>query len=92
MAITTTKVRVPTPLRRFTGGAGEVTAEGGTVAEVIEALERAYPGIKERVLEPSGAVKRFINIYVNGEDIRHLNGLDTVVTGEVSIVPAMAGG
>lgn len=89
-----TKVRIPTPLRKLTNGAPEVTAEGSTVGELIEALERTHPGIKGRLLEPSGAPKRFINIYVEGEDIRFLDGLATQLAGrsEVSIVPAMAGG
>lgn len=89
-----TKVRIPTPLRKLTAGAAEVAADGATVAEVIEALDRTHPGIRERLLEPTGAPKRFINIYVGGEDIRHLSGLATPVLGasEVSIVPAMAGG
>ncbi len=89
-----TIVRIPTPLRKLTEGAAELPAEGATVAEVIEALERRHPGIKARILEPSGQPKRFINIYVGGEDIRFLSGLETPIQGaaEVSIVPAMAGG
>ena len=89
-----TKIRIPTPLRKLTAGAAEISAEGATVGELIEALELAHPGIRDRLLEPSGAPRRFINIYVDGEDIRFLNGLQTPVAGvgEVSIVPAMAGG
>jgi len=88
------KVRIPTPLRKFTGGAGEVPADGSTVAQVMTDMEAKYPGIKERLCEPDGRVRRFVNIYVNGDDIRFLNHLETAVAAndEVSIVPAIAGG
>ena len=87
-------VRIPTPLRAVTKGAAEVQAGGGTVAEIIEDLERQYPGLKERLMEDGGQLRRFINIYVNQEDIRFLQGEKTVVKqgDEVSIVPAIAGG
>ncbi len=88
------KVRIPTPLRKLTGGKGEVEAEGKTVADLIEDLENRYPGIKERLMDESGNLRRFINIYVNEEDIRFMQGKDTSLSDgdEVSIVPAIAGG
>lgn len=87
-------VRVPTPLRRFTGGAEEVIAAGATIRAVVEDLEKNHPGIKERICDEEGKVRRFVNIFVNGDDIRFLNNLDTPVKDgdEVSIVPAIAGG
>jgi len=87
-------VRVPTPLRRFTGGAEEVAATGTTVAALVNDLEHNYPGIKERVCDEEGKVRRFVNFFVNGDDIRFLDNLDTAVKDgdEVSIVPAIAGG
>ncbi len=88
------KVRVPTPLQSLTGGAAEVIAEGRTVRELIDDLEHRYAGIKARLCEESGEVRRFVNIFVNDEDIRFLNGLDTELKDgdEVSIIPAIAGG
>lgn len=90
----TVRVRIPTPLRSVTKGASEVQAAGATVAELIQDLDRQYPGMRERILEEGGAVRRFINVYVNEEDIRFLQGADTTVKpgDEVSIVPAIAGG
>ena len=87
-------VRIPTPLRTVTKGAGEVQAKGDTVADVIEDLERQYPGLRERLVEEGGEVRRFINIYVNQEDIRFLQAKKTALKDgdEVSIVPAIAGG
>ena len=87
-------VRIPTPLRRFTGGAEEVSANGATVAALVEDLERNHPGLKERICDESGKVRRFVNIFVNGDDIRFLNNLETAIKAgdEVSIVPAIAGG
>ncbi len=87
-------VRIPTPLRRATNGAGEVVAKGKDVAEVIDDLERQFPGLRERLVEDSGELRRFINIYVNQEDVRFLSGRATVLKDgdEVSIVPAIAGG
>jgi sulfur-carrier protein len=86
-------VRVPTPLRTLTGGKDEVEAKGGTVREVIDDLERNYPGIKDRLCDEKG-VRRFVNIYQNEEDIRFLDALDTQVKDgdSISIVPAIAGG
>jgi molybdopterin synthase sulfur carrier subunit len=88
-----TVVRIPTPLRTLTGGADEVTASGQTVGEVIEDLERKYPGIRERLLDDKG-VRRFVNIYVGEEDVRFLEGLRTALKpgDQISIVPAIAGG
>jgi molybdopterin synthase sulfur carrier subunit len=90
MAIT---VRIPTPLRTLTGGADEVSIEGGTVGEIIENLEKSHPGIKERLCDEKG-VRRFVNIYANEEDIRFLDNLGTKLKDgdSVSIVPAIAGG
>jgi molybdopterin synthase sulfur carrier subunit len=88
------KVRIPTPLRKFTGGSEEVSASGATIAPIVADMESHYPGIKERLCEADGRVRRFVNIYVNGDDIRFLSNLDTAVKDgdEVSIVPAIAGG
>lgn len=87
-------VRIPTPLRRVTNGVAEVQAKGTDIAELIEDLERQFPGLRERLLEDGGEVRRFINIYVNEEDIRFLAGRKTPLKDgdEVSIVPAIAGG
>lgn len=86
-------VRIPTPLRTFTGGADEVTAEGATVGAVIDDLERRHPGLKERLLDENG-VRRFVNIYANEEDIRFLDNLETKLKDgdALQIVPAIAGG
>jgi molybdopterin synthase sulfur carrier subunit len=88
------RVRIPTPLRRFTGGAEEVGVAGATIAGTIADLEARFPGIKERLCDEQGRVRRFVNIYVNGDDIRFLSSLETPVKDgdEVSIVPAIAGG
>jgi molybdopterin synthase sulfur carrier subunit len=88
------RVRIPTPLRRFTGGAEEVTVAGATVGAVVQDLESKHPGIRERLCDEAGKVRRFVNIYVNGDDIRFLSSLETAVKDgdEVSIVPAIAGG
>jgi len=88
------KVRIPTPLRKFTGGEDEVAASGSTVGQIVADMDGRFPGIRERLCEADGRVRRFVNIYVNGDDIRFLANLDTAVkeTDEVSIVPAIAGG
>jgi molybdopterin converting factor small subunit len=88
-----TIVRIPTPLRTLTGGADEITGAGNTLAEVIEDLERKYPGIRERLLDEKG-IRRFVNIYVGEEDVRFLEGLKTALKpgDQISIVPAIAGG
>lgn len=87
-------VLIPTPLRRLTGNQSKVDVPGATAGEIIQNLEVAYPGIGERLLESDGQVKRFINVFVNEDEIRTLQGTDTPValTDRVSIVPAMAGG
>jgi molybdopterin synthase sulfur carrier subunit len=88
-----TTVRIPTPLRSLTGGNDEVAAEGRTVAELIDNLEKNHPGMRERLLDEKG-VRRFVNIYIGEEDIRFLEGLKTELkSGDtVSLVPAIAGG
>ncbi|MFZ0888318.1 MAG: ubiquitin-like small modifier protein 1 [Candidatus Binataceae bacterium] len=88
------RVRVPTPLRKFTAGSNEVSAGGDSVRAVIEDLERLYPGIRERLLDEKGELRRFVNIYLNGEDIRFLDQLNSRVKDgdDFSIVPAIAGG
>lgn len=88
------RVRIPTPLRRFTSGAEEVGVEGTTIGSVVDNLDKRFPGIKERLCDEQGRVRRFVNLYVNGDDIRFLNSLDTPVKDgdEVAIVPAIAGG
>jgi molybdopterin synthase sulfur carrier subunit len=88
------RVRVPTPLRKFTNGADEVAAQGGNVKALVEDLEKSYPGIKERICDETGKVRRFVNVYVNGDDIRFLQNLETSIKegDNISIVPAIAGG
>lgn len=87
-------VKVPTQLRTLTKGAGEVEASGGDVAALIEDLETRHPGFKKRLLDDSGGLRRFVNVYVDDEDVRFLNGLGTSVPegAKVSIIPAVAGG
>jgi len=89
-----TAVRIPSQLRTLTGGAGEVSVSGSTVGEVLKALDAAHPGMGERIFDESGALRRFVNVFLADEDVRFLEGLDTVVQpGQViSIVPAVAGG
>ena len=88
------KVRIPTPLRPLTKGQGEVEVSAGSIVDLIDNLNTAYPGIKARLCDDSGELRRFVNIYVNEEDIRFLKGKDTSLKAgdEVSIVPAIAGG
>jgi molybdopterin converting factor small subunit len=87
-------VRLPSQLRVLVGGAGEVPVDATTVREAITEVDVAYPGLAARVLDDDGALRRFVNVFVADEDIRFLNGLDTVVEpGQtVSLVPAVAGG
>ena len=88
------QVRIPTPLRKLTGGAESVAASGATIAAVVQDLETRHPGLKERICDDAGKVRRFVNVYVNGDDIRFLDNLQTAVKDgdEISIVPAIAGG
>jgi sulfur-carrier protein len=88
------RVRVPTPLRKFTAGSEEVAAAGESIKSVIEDLERNHPGLRERLLDDKGEVRRFVNIYLNGDDIRFLDQLNSRVKDgdDISIVPAIAGG
>ena len=90
----TITILIPAPLRRFTGGEAKVPGNGTTVAELLDGLESAYPGIKERIVEDDGEVRRFVNVFVNGTNVRKLDGAATPVNAgdEVGIVPAMAGG
>ncbi|MBI4553813.1 MAG: MoaD/ThiS family protein [Candidatus Latescibacteria bacterium] len=87
-------VRIPTPLRKLTANQSDVQVEGETIASVLGNLDAAYPGLRERLCDESGNVRRFINIYVNEEDIRFLDGTATRVKDgdRVSIIPAIAGG
>ena len=88
------RVRVPTPLRKYTQGADEVDAQGDTIKALVDNLEQKFPGIKERICDESGNVRRFVNVYVNGDDIRFLQNLETSISNgdSISIVPAIAGG
>ncbi len=88
------KVRIPTPLRKITKDSDEVFADGATVSEVIEDLDKNYPGIKERICEADGNLRRFVNLYLNDEDIRFKDNLKTALkdNDELSIIPAIAGG
>ncbi len=87
-------VRVPTTLRTLTAGNSEISVEGTTVAEVLDGLESAHPGFKERLLDADGGLRRFVNLYVADDDVRFRDGLATpVADGDtVSIIPAVAGG
>jgi molybdopterin synthase sulfur carrier subunit len=91
MAVT---VRIPQPLRGLTGDRSTVEATGGSLSDLLANLESSYPGVKERVLDEAGDLRRFVNIYVNGDDVRFVDGLGTSLKDgdEVSIVPAVAGG
>ena len=87
-------VRIPAPLRTLTGDQELVSADGLTLADVVEHLEASYPGMRERLCEDDGELRRFVNVFVNGEDVRFLSGLASELSegDEVSIVPAVAGG
>jgi len=87
-------VRIPTPLRKLTNELDVVSGDGGTLMACIDSLEQQYPGLKERLCDEGGEMRRFVNVYVNGEDIRFQAGLETPLKpgDEVSIVPAVAGG
>jgi MoaD family protein len=88
------EVRVPTILRQHTGGAKVVEAAGGTLAAVIDDLEVRHPGLRERLIEGDGALRRFVNVYLNDEDVRFLDGLATEVGDgdSITVLPAVAGG
>ena len=88
------EVLIPTPLRRFTNGEARVGASGATVAELLDALDAAYPGLGERIRESDGQIRRFVNVFVNGENVRDRDGIATSLKpgDEVGIIPAMAGG
>lgn len=88
------KVKIPTQLRTLTEGADEVEADGRTLADVLADLETRHPGMKERILDDGGELRRFVNVYLNDEDVRFLEGLQTQVPegARVSIIPAVAGG
>jgi len=87
-------VRIPTPLRKLTDGADEVSADAANVGAMIDTLEAAHPGMRERLCDEAGEIRRFVNIYVNDEDVRFLDGRNTALKDgdQVSIVPAIAGG
>jgi len=88
------EVRVPTVLRKHTGGAKAVSGKGGTVREVLDALEKEHPGLREAIITDNGELHRFINMYLNDEDVRFIGSLETPVNdGDIiSILPAVAGG
>ncbi|HAZ17526.1 MAG: ubiquitin-like small modifier protein 1 [Acidimicrobiales bacterium] len=87
-------IRIPTTLRPLTAGQPEVEVEAGTVGEAIAALDAAHPGFTSRILDESGALRRFVNVFVSDDDVRFLDGLDTAVPegATIAIVPAVAGG
>jgi len=88
------KVRIPAPLRKLTKDQAVVEIQGATVKDILAGLDKDFPGLKERICDESGQIRRFVNIFVNGEDIRFKEGPDTSVAdgAEVSIIPAIAGG
>lgn len=88
------QVLIPTPLRRFTGGAARVSVTGATVAAVLDALESAHPGIGAQILDDGGEIRRFVNVFVDGVNVRDADGAATPVRpgAEIGIIPAMAGG
>ncbi|MFN8191280.1 MAG: MoaD/ThiS family protein [Nocardioidaceae bacterium] len=87
-------VRIPTILRTYTGGASEVPADGATLTEVLDDLDARFPGIKGRVVDESGALRRFVNVYVGNDDVRFLDDLATATPDgtTISVIPAVAGG
>lgn len=90
----TVSVRIPTILRSYTGGRSEVAAEGGTLAEVLDDLDGRYGGLKGRILDDTGKLRRFVNVYVGNDDVRFLDELGTPTPdgSQVSVIPAVAGG
>ena len=87
-------VRIPTPLRKVTNGEDKASVAAGTMAEVVKSLEGQFPGLKARICDDDGELRSFVNVYINGEDVRFLDGMNSSVSSgdEVSIVPAVAGG
>lgn len=87
-------VRIPTTMRPLTGGEKQVSVDAGTLSEVIASLEAAHPGMRERLLDDDGSLRKFVNVFVDDDDVRYLDGLDTAVADgiQVSIIPAVAGG
>ena len=87
-------VKIPTPLRKLTNGETSVDVDGSTVSAIVESLETTFPGMRERLIDETGDLRHFVNIYLNGEDVRYLDGLNSPVgdRDELSIVPAVAGG
>jgi sulfur-carrier protein len=87
-------VRIPTILRTYTGGESEVSADGATLAAVLEDLDSHYSGIKGRIVDEQGALRRFVNVYVGNDDVRFLDNLDTATPDgtQISVIPAVAGG
>ncbi len=87
-------VRIPTILRTYTDGAAEVSGEGATLREVLQKLESDFPGIGARILDETGKIRRFVNVYVGEEDVRFVDGLDTATPegAQISVIPAVAGG
>ena len=90
----TVTVKIPTPLRRLTEQKDKVSADGSNIAGVVDALDGQYPGFKARLCDEDGSLRHFVNIYLNGEDVRYMSGIQTAVNDgdELSIVPAVAGG
>jgi molybdopterin synthase sulfur carrier subunit len=87
-------IRIPTPLRKITNGESKINIMPGTLNETINLLENQYPGFKEKICDENGNLRSFVNIYIDGEDIRFIKGMDTEIiqNSDVSIVPAVAGG
>lgn len=87
-------VRIPTILRSYTGGESEVSADGGTLAEVLDSLDASFPGIKGRIVDEAGDLRRFVNVYVGNDDVRFLENLATATPDgtQISVIPAVAGG
>ncbi|HEU5431341.1 MAG TPA: ubiquitin-like small modifier protein 1 [Thermomicrobiales bacterium] len=88
------RVLIPTPLRRYTGGEGRVTASGETVGDLLDSLDRQYPGLKAQICDDDGRIRRFVNVFVNGRNVRDADGEETPLRSgdEVGVMPAMAGG
>jgi molybdopterin converting factor small subunit len=88
------RVRVPTILRTYTAGESEVAADGDTLSDVLDSLDVSYPGLKGRIVDEEGSLRRFVNVYVGNDDVRFLDGLQTTVAEgtQISVIPAVAGG